>query len=121
MNRRELFAGTFAVATIGILPSNVFASDGWDMLNEAVEASSRYYLFEFNDDKTRQDVRNNFASFCDRYGFTMKCDEENNTPEIVKNNTFVMQFSKGNVTRTYTHVACDVHIDEIQKGIEIVV
>lgn len=66
------------------------------VLEKAIATASKYQLFEFNDDFTRR----KFVSMVEPFlrdvqgrrgltGFLVKCDTQNNTPEIIDRNEFV--------------------------------
>jgi phage tail sheath protein FI len=66
------------------------------VLEKAVSAAAKSFLFEFNDEFTRTQFRNLVEPFLRDvqgrrgiYDFKVVCDETNNTPEIVDSNKFV--------------------------------
>jgi hypothetical protein len=66
------------------------------VLEKAIVRSSEYILFEFNDEFTRSQFRNMSEPFLREvkgrrgiYDFFVKCDDENNTPQVIDSNGFV--------------------------------
>ena len=65
-------------------------------LEKAISKSAKYFLFEFNDEFTRQQFRNMVIPYLQRvqagrgiYDFKVVCDSSNNTPAVIDNNEFV--------------------------------
>lgn len=66
------------------------------VLEKAIAVAAKYQLFNFNDQFTRAQFKSMVEPFLrdvqGRRGITnfyVKCDEENNTPEVIDNNNFV--------------------------------
>ncbi len=66
------------------------------VLEKAIATASKYQLFEFNDDFTRRKFVSMVEPFLRDvkgrrgiYDFLVKCDTQNNTPEIIDRNEFV--------------------------------
>lgn len=66
------------------------------VLEKAISAAAKSFLFEFNDEFTRTQFRNLVEPFLRDvqgrrgvYDFKVVCDETNNTPEVVDGNKFV--------------------------------
>ena len=66
------------------------------VLEKAIATASKYQLFEFNDDFTRRKFVSMVEPFLrdvkgrrGLYDFLVKCDTQNNTPEIIDRNEFV--------------------------------
>ena len=66
------------------------------VLEKAIAQSSKYSLFEFNDEFSRAQFRNMVEPFLRDvkgrrgiYDFLVVCDETNNTPEVIDRNEFV--------------------------------
>lgn len=66
------------------------------ILEKTVSNAAKYQLFEFNDSFTRAQFRNLVEPFLRDvqgrrgiYDFLVKCDESNNTPEVIDRNEFV--------------------------------
>ncbi len=66
------------------------------VLEKAIATAAKYQLFEFNDEFTRAQFRNQVEPFLrdvqGRRGitdFTVKCDATNNTGEVIDRNEFV--------------------------------
>ena len=66
------------------------------VLEKAISTASKYTLFEFNDAFTRAQFKNLITPFLRTvkgrrgiYDFLVKCDDTNNTPEIIDANQFV--------------------------------
>lgn len=66
------------------------------VLEKAISKASQYTLFEFNDAFTRSQFRNLVVPYLRDvqgrrgiYDFLVKCDETNNTPEVIDRNEFI--------------------------------
>jgi phage tail sheath protein FI len=66
------------------------------VLEKAIKEASRQFLFEFNDDFTRQQFVNIVEPYLRDiqgrrgiYDFRVVCDETNNTPEVIDSNRFI--------------------------------
>lgn len=66
------------------------------VLEKAISTMAKYFLFEFNDEFTRAQFRNIVTPYLrdiqGRRGiidFIVKCDGDNNTPEVIDSNSFV--------------------------------
>lgn len=66
------------------------------VLEKAISAAAKSFLFEFNDEFTRTQFRNLVEPFLRDvqgrrgiYDFKVVCDETNNTPEVIDSNKFV--------------------------------
>ena len=96
------------------------------VLEKAVATAAKYQLFEFNDDFTRAQFRNIVEPFLrnvqGRRGivdFRVKCDDSNNTSEVIDRNEFVASiFIKPNrsinfITLNFVAARSSVSFDEI--------
>lgn len=70
-------------------------------LKKAISRSSKYFLFEFNDDTTREIYKMTMAPFLrdvearrgiQKGGWRIICDDSNNTPEVIDRNEFHVTF-----------------------------
>jgi len=66
------------------------------ILEKAIAISSKYFLFEFNNEFTRTNFRNMVNPYLagikakqGMYDFYVQCDSTNNTPEVIDGNEFV--------------------------------
>ena len=66
------------------------------VLEKAISRAAKYFLFEFNDEFTRQQFRSQVEPFLrdvqsrrGLYDFRVVCDRTNNTPEVIDGNQFV--------------------------------
>jgi hypothetical protein len=66
------------------------------VLKKAIARASKYFLFEFNDDFTRTQFRSIVNPYLRDvqgrrgiYAFEVRCDESNNTPEVIDRNEFI--------------------------------
>lgn len=66
------------------------------VLEKAIARASKFTLFEFNDDFTRAQFRNMVIPYLRDvkgrrgiYDFNVKCDAQNNTPEVIDRNEFI--------------------------------
>lgn len=96
------------------------------VLEKAIAISAKYQLFEFNSSFTRAQFRNIITPFLrdvqGRSGITdfrVKCDETNNTGEVIDRNEFVASVfikparSINYITLNFVAVRTDVSFDEI--------
>lgn len=66
------------------------------VLEKSISTAAKYLLFEFNDEFTRASFRNMVEPYLRDiqgrrgiYDFKVKCDSDNNTPEVIDRNEFV--------------------------------
>jgi phage tail sheath protein FI len=66
------------------------------ILEKAIAISAKYFLFEFNNEFTQANFRNMVNPYLQgikarqgMYDFYVKCDMENNTPEVIDSNQFI--------------------------------
>jgi hypothetical protein len=96
------------------------------VMEKAVATAAKFQLFEFNDSFTRAQFRNLVEPFLrdvqGRRGitdFVVKCDESNNTAEVIDRNEFVAEiFVKPNrsinfITLTFTAARSGINFSEI--------
>ena len=96
------------------------------VLEKTIATAAKFQLFEFNDSFTRAQFRNLVEPFLrdvqGRRGvtdFRVKCDETNNTGEVIDRNEFVAEiFVKPNrsinfITLTFVAARSSVNFDEI--------
>ena len=97
------------------------------VLEKAIVAAAQYTLFEFNDEFTRSQFKNMVIPFLrdvkGRRGlarYDVKCDEDNNTAQVINNNGFVGDIyidparSINDVTLNFNAVASGVSFTEIE-------
>lgn len=114
MNRRELLISLLAVGVTGTTPTYgaITPANDWELLDEAFRVASKYSLFDWNDDVTRDSLKTALRPFCIEHEFYMKCDEENNPQEVVDRGEFVVEFYKNGKRRIYTMVTESVSFEE---------
>jgi phage tail sheath protein FI len=96
------------------------------VLEKAIAISSKYNLFEFNDQFTRSTFRNTIVPFLELvksrrgiYDFKVVCDETNNTPEVIDRSEFKASiyikpaYSVNFIELTFVAVRTGVEFDEI--------
>lgn len=65
-----------------------------------MESTARRFLFEFNDEYTREQYKKEVSSRISimnpAFEYLLICDETNNTPEVIDNNEFVAELVANN-------------------------
>lgn len=98
------------------------------VIRKAISRAAKYQLFEFNDEITRSLFTKANESYLETVqskrginDFRVKCDEENNTPQVIDNNEFVGSFfikparSINYITLNFVAVATGVDFEEVEN------
>lgn len=97
------------------------------VVKSAISESARYQLFELNDALTRSIFRNSQDRYLERVQarrgvsrYLVKCDEDNNTPQVIDSNQFVASIymaptrSINNVVLNFIATGTGVDFEEIE-------
>ena len=98
------------------------------VIRKAISRAAKFQLFEFNDEITRSLFTKANEAYLETVqakrginDFRVKCDEENNTPQIIDNNEFVGSFfikparSINFITLNFIAVATGVDFEEVEN------
>jgi len=85
-----------------------------DSIRDAIEAKMSLAIFKPNDKENRFELTKSLTNLCDSLvsekqivDYLVKCDEENNTPKVIKNNEMVASvFLKRTENGTFKEVWC---------------